>query len=73
LLNKVSNVPITKHMFAAKRVLRYIQGTIGLGIKFVRDKSLSIRAFSDAGLADCVDHRRSTQGFVVYLGENLVP
>jgi hypothetical protein len=47
-------------MSAAKRVLRYIQGTIGLGIKFVRDKSLSIRAFSDAGWADCVDHRRST-------------
>jgi hypothetical protein len=33
---------------------------------------LLISAFSDADWAGCVDDRRSTGGFVVFLGDNLV-
>jgi len=33
---------------------------------------LLISAFSDADWAGCVDDRRSTSGFAVFLGENLV-
>lgn len=40
--------PITEHMVAAKRILRYIQRPVGLGIKFVRDSTVSIVSLSDA-------------------------
>lgn len=33
---------ITEYMVVTNRILRYIRGNIGLGIKFVRDSSLSI-------------------------------
>jgi hypothetical protein len=48
-------------MVAAKRILR-IQRPIGLGIKFVRDNSVSIIALSDADWAGCIDDKRSTGG-----------
>lgn len=33
---------IIEYMVVTNRILRYIRGNIGLGIKFVRDSSLSI-------------------------------
>lgn len=38
----------------------------------MRESSLSTRVFSYADWVGCIDDRRSTWGFVVYLGENLV-
>jgi len=42
------------------------------GLKIRRSKSMMVSAFSDADWARCVDDRRSTGGFVVFLGDNLV-
>jgi Trk-type K+ transport system membrane component len=33
---------IIEYMVVTNRILRYIRGNVGLGIKFVRDSSLSI-------------------------------
>jgi hypothetical protein len=38
-----------------KRILRYLCGTLKLGIKFTPDKSTVVNAFSDADWAGCVD------------------
>jgi hypothetical protein len=42
-----------------------------LGVMFRKDSSLRINAFSDADWG-CPDDRRSTGGFAIYLGSNLV-
>jgi len=42
------------------------------GLKIRRSKSMMVSAFSDADWAGCVDDRRSTRGFAVFLGDNLV-
>jgi hypothetical protein len=52
--------PTTIHWSAVKRILRYIKGTIKLGIKFSKSESMLVSAFSDADWAGCVDDRRST-------------
>jgi hypothetical protein len=57
---------------AVKRILKYLRGTLRAGIKFTPDKSTLVSAFSDADCAGCVDDRRSTSGFAIYLGNNLV-
>lgn len=65
LVNKIFQylyAPITEHMVAAKRILRYIQRPIGLGIKFVIDSFVSIIALSDADWDGCIDDKRSTGG-----------
>lgn len=74
-VNKVCqflHAPTTVHWCAAKRILRYVQGTIHLGLKIGDSKSTTVSAFSDADWAGCVDDRRSIGGFAVFLGGNLI-
>ena len=64
--------PTIVHWEAVKRILRYVQGTISLGIKITKSNSMLVSAFSDADWAGCPDDRRSTGGFAVFLGGNLI-
>jgi histone deacetylase 1/2 len=69
-VNKVCqflHAPTTTHWSVVKRILRYIQGSVSLGLKLVKSNSLMVSAFSDADCAGCVDDRRSTGGFAVFL------
>ena len=49
-----------------------MSGTIKLGLKIKRSNSTLVSAFSDADWVGCVDDRRSTGGFAVFLGGNLI-
>ena len=62
----------TVHYSAVKRILRYVQGTINLGLRFGVSRSMIVSAFSDADWAGCVDDRRSTGGFAVFFRDNLI-
>jgi hypothetical protein len=64
--------PTDVHWAAVKRVLRYIQGTLHLGISIRRSASVELSAYSDADWAGCPDTRRSTSGFRVFLGDDLI-
>lgn len=55
-----------------KRILRYVQGTVNLGLKFNQASSMLVSGFSDADWAGCLDDRKSTGGFAVFLGSNLI-
>jgi histone deacetylase 1/2 len=74
-VNKVCqylHAPITEHWTAAKCILRYVKDTVKLGITFSQSSSTFLSAFSDVDWADSLDDRRSTVGFVVFVGPNLV-
>jgi hypothetical protein len=60
------------HLQLLKRVLRYLKGTLSHGLQIIKSSSSAIRAYSDADWAGCPDTRRSTSGYCVYLGDNLV-
>jgi histone deacetylase 1/2 len=64
--------PTTVHWAAVKRILHYLKGSMGLGLWIRKNPSTLVSAFSDADWAGCPDDRRSTGGFAVYLGSNLV-
>ncbi|GAB2284068.1 hypothetical protein Dimus_039643 [Dionaea muscipula] len=64
--------PTVLHLTVAKRILRYVKGTLTMGLHFYESAHLSIRCFSDADWAGCPDTRRSTTGFAIYLGPNLI-
>jgi hypothetical protein len=64
--------PTTAHWSAVKRILRYVQGTLSLGLRFGKSKSMIVSAFSDVDWTGCIDDRRSTGGFAVFLGSNLI-
>jgi histone deacetylase 1/2 len=74
LINKVCqylHAPTT-HWTAAKRILRYVKNTSQLGITFRKSSSTLLSAFSDADWAGCIEDRRSTGGFGIFIGPNLV-
>ncbi|KAK1424826.1 hypothetical protein QVD17_20164 [Tagetes erecta] len=75
--------PTINHWSAVKRILRYLRGTSNYGLQIKHDSSInlhaytdaefqSLSAFSDADWAGCPDDRRSTGGYAIYLGSNLV-
>jgi histone deacetylase 1/2 len=74
-VNKVCqflHAPTTDHWTAVKRILRYVFDTLKVGITFARSSSTFLSAFSDADWAGSLDDRRSTGGFAIFVGPNLV-
>ncbi|KAM1714593.1 hypothetical protein ACFX11_025430 [Malus domestica] len=65
------HAPRDQHLQAAKRVLRYLKGTIYEGLWFKKG-FLNLTAFSDADWAGCPFDRRSTSGYCVFWGSNLI-
>ncbi|CAL9018941.1 unnamed protein product, partial [Prunus brigantina] len=63
--------PRTNHLGAVKRILRYLKGSLDMGICF-RKGPLVMQAYSDADCAGCPLDRRSTSGWCVFLGSNLI-
>ncbi|GKA47484.1 retrovirus-related pol polyprotein from transposon TNT 1-94 [Tanacetum coccineum] len=64
--------PTKKHLEAVKRVFRYIQGTINIGLWYPKDTAMALTAYVDAGHAGCQDTRRSTSDSAQLLGDKLV-
>jgi hypothetical protein len=69
-VNKVCqylNSPTTKYLMAAKRILRYVRDTLDMGLHIVKSPSMLVSGFSYAEWARCLDDRRSTRGFAIFL------
>ncbi|CAM8910542.1 unnamed protein product [Rhodiola kirilowii] len=64
--------PTDHHWEAVKRILRYVKGTIHTGLKFRQSSLTRLSIFTDADWAGCSDDRRSTGGFAIFLGPNLI-
>uniref|UniRef100_UPI0033938FD1 Ty1/Copia family ribonuclease HI n=1 Tax=Acinetobacter baumannii TaxID=470 RepID=UPI0033938FD1 len=54
-----------------KRILRYIFGTLGRGL-LIRAEDLELRGFSDSDWANDKNDRKSTSGFLIFWGPNLI-
>ncbi|XP_071705059.1 uncharacterized mitochondrial protein AtMg00810-like [Rutidosis leptorrhynchoides] len=63
--------PREPHLAALRRILRYIRGTLDLGLQLFASSTASLVAYSDADWAGCPSTRRSTSGYCVFLGNNL--
>ncbi|XP_066310405.1 uncharacterized mitochondrial protein AtMg00810-like [Miscanthus floridulus] len=66
------HAPRDIHQTMLKRILRYIKGTMALGIQLRTAPTLTITTYSDADWAGCPDTRRSTSGFCVFFGTSLI-
>ncbi|XP_022031689.1 uncharacterized mitochondrial protein AtMg00810-like [Helianthus annuus] len=66
------HAPKTGHWNALKRIIRYIYGTTTFGLTLGPSKDPHLIAYTDADWAGCPDTRRSTSGFCVYYGDNLL-
>ncbi|GAB2293271.1 hypothetical protein Dimus_038257 [Dionaea muscipula] len=71
-VSQFMHAPSTVHLQLLTRIMRYIKGTLDLGLSLTADTDLTLTAYSDSDWAGCPDTRRSTTGFCTFLGQNLV-
>jgi hypothetical protein len=64
--------PREPHLALIKRILRYVTGTLLAGLHIGTGSVDTLIAYSDADWARCPDSCRSSLGFCVFLGDNLV-
>jgi hypothetical protein len=64
--------PREPHLGAMKRILRYLQGTLDLGLHLHRTSPVDLTVYTDANWAGCPDTHKSTSGYAVFLGDNLI-
>jgi transposase InsO family protein len=71
-LSQYMHQPTLLHWQAVKRLLRYLKHTITHGLHLQPSNTTVLQAFTDADWAGNRDDRRSTGGFCVFLGKNLI-
>ncbi|GJR27508.1 ribonuclease H-like domain-containing protein [Tanacetum coccineum] len=64
--------PREPHQTALKRILRYVRSTLDYGLQLFSASPLSLIGYSDVDWAGCPTTRRSTSGYCVFLGNNLL-
>jgi hypothetical protein len=60
------------HLAPLKRLLPYVCGTVDFGLVLHRSPSAELVVYTGADWAGCPDMRRSTSGYAVFLGGNLI-
>ncbi|XP_042974873.1 uncharacterized mitochondrial protein AtMg00810-like [Carya illinoinensis] len=65
--------PTADHFLAVKHILCYVKGTLHFGLTFrLSNVPRTLIAYSNANWARCPYTHRSTSGYSIYLGDNLV-
>ena len=73
VLSKFMTKPSKEHWQGAKRVQRYIKGTVNYGLVFEgKSARCSLIGYSDADWANDLDTRRSTSGYVFQINGSTV-
>uniref|UniRef100_A0A2N9FY74 Integrase catalytic domain-containing protein n=1 Tax=Fagus sylvatica TaxID=28930 RepID=A0A2N9FY74_FAGSY len=72
LISRFMASPTELHLQAAKRVLRYLKGTVDLGVFYRKKGNGELMAYTDSDYAGDVDDRKSTSGYVFLLSEGAV-
>ncbi|XP_042006058.1 secreted RxLR effector protein 161-like [Salvia splendens] len=69
LVSRYMENPTTSHFKAAKRILRYLRGTIDYGLFYSQSNDYKLVGYSDSDWAGDNDDRKSTSGYVFYMGD----
>ena len=70
LLSRFMQKPSQVHFEVAKRVLRYLQGTMDYGIMYKFGGGLNLIFYSDSDWAGSIDDMKSTSGYAFLFGSS---
>ena len=71
VLSRFMHCPSELHLKAAKRVVRYIKGTINYGVKFQKSQNMKLFGYSDSDWGGSLDDMKSTSGYCFSLGSGI--
>ncbi|XP_059635312.1 secreted RxLR effector protein 161-like [Cornus florida] len=72
LVARFQSNPRASHLQTAKRILRYVKGTLSYGLHYLYSPSLPIITYSDADCSGSLPDRKSTSGCWYLLGSYMV-
>ncbi|CAH9081524.1 unnamed protein product [Cuscuta europaea] len=72
VVSRYMHCPTKQHFGAAKRILKYIAGTLDYGLWYGSVKDFKLRGYTDNDWAGCVDDRKSTSSSVFDLGTGAI-
>ncbi|CAN6470368.1 unnamed protein product [Victoria cruziana] len=72
VVSQFMHAPTSIHLAAVDRILCYLKKNLGRSLLYTKREKVFIKAYTDADWAGSVDDRRSTYGYCVYLGGNIV-
>ena len=68
IVSRFMEEPVYSHWKALKRILRYIQGTVSLGLFYSNMEDYKLIGYSDSDWCGDLDDRKSTSGYVFFMG-----
>ncbi|XP_022883431.1 uncharacterized protein LOC111400236 [Olea europaea var. sylvestris] len=71
-VSRFIDTPRHHHLVVVHRIVRYLIGTPHRGLFFPHGIPLELTAYCDTDWAGCPDHRRSTTGWCIFLGNALI-
>ncbi|KAK2970503.1 hypothetical protein RJ640_013575 [Escallonia rubra] len=72
LISRYMENPTELHLLAAKRIFRYLKGTIDFGLLYKKGEKSYLMGFTDSDYAGDIDDRKSTSGYAFMLGSGAV-
>ncbi|RVW29585.1 Retrovirus-related Pol polyprotein from transposon TNT 1-94 [Vitis vinifera] len=72
MLGRYQSNPSIDHWKAAKKVMRYLQGTKDYMLMYRRTNNLEVIGYSDSDYVGCIDLRKSTSRYVFMLAGEVV-
>ena len=72
LISRYMERPTESHLLAAKTALRYIKGTVSLGMFYKKGGSEKLVGYTDSDYAGDQDDRKSTSGYVFLMSSGAI-
>jgi hypothetical protein len=72
VVSRYMHDPRSGHLDAVYRILQYLKSGPGKGLFFKSHGHMKVEGYCDADWTSCLDDRRSTSGYCVFIGGNLV-
>ena len=72
VVSQFLELPRTQHWNDVIRILRYLKGSPGQGLLYHNHGHIKIQSYTDVDWAGSVYNRRSTTGYYIFVGGNLI-
>ncbi|XP_074322806.1 secreted RxLR effector protein 161-like [Apium graveolens] len=69
LISRYMEAPTITHMKAAKKILRYLKGTMDYGLLYHYSNEFKLVGYCDSDWAGDIDDRKSATGYVFFIGD----
>lgn len=72
ILSQYMAKPLESHWIAAKKVLRYLKGTVNFGLMYADNCNVELTGYSDSDWARNPNDRKSTSGYAFNIGSGVM-